>query len=114
MNLTPLSLKQYHVFLASPSDVNDERKAVRQFFERYNRHTAQLWGVQFEVIDWENFSTIGVGRPQELITKQTLERYKDSLALVVGIMGQRFDSPTGTSDPGTQEEFEWALDSNKR
>jgi len=68
ISLSPVSIRQYHVFLASPGDVNDERQTVRQFFERYNRHTAQLWGVRFEVVDWENYATIGIGRPQELIT----------------------------------------------
>ena len=109
MVLTPQTIRQYYVFLASPGDVNDERKIVREFFENYNRHTAQLWGVRFEVVDWENFATIGVGRPQELITEQTLERFKDSLALVVGLMAQRFGTPTGEADSGTEEEFRWAL-----
>ena len=61
--ISPKLLKQYHIFLASPGDVNDEREHVRQFFKRYNQHTAHLWNVCFEVIDWENYSTIGVGRP---------------------------------------------------
>lgn len=65
MILTPQAVKHYHVFLASPSDVNQERQIVRLFFERYNRTAAQLWGVRFEVIDWENYASIGVGDPQE-------------------------------------------------
>ena len=69
---------------------------------------------RFEVIDWENYATIGVGRPQELITQQTLEKYRDSLALVVGIMGQRFGSPSGKAESGTEEEFNWAMESHKR
>src|ERR687883_397865 len=109
MILTPSPIKQYYIFLASPGDVDEERKLVRQFFERYNRHTAQLWGVRFEVVDWENYATIGLGRPQELITQQTLARFKESLALVVGIMAQRFGSPTGDAESGTEEEFRWAL-----
>ena len=109
MSLSASQLNQYHVFLASPGDVAVEREHVRQFFERYNRHTAQLWNVRFEVVDWENYSTIGVGRPQELITRQTLENHKDSLALVIGIMGQRFGSPTGEAESGTEEEFNWAM-----
>ena len=92
MSVEPVAIRQYHVFLASPGDVNDERQKVRHFFERYNRHTAQLWGVRFEVVGWENYATIGVGRPQELITAQTLERFRGSLALVIGIMAQRFGS----------------------
>src|SRR5919112_65961 len=100
MTLTPPSIKHYRVFLASPGDVNEERKLVRQFFERYNRTVAQLWGVHFDVVDWENYATIGLGRPQELITQQTLERFRDSLVLVVGIMAQRFGSPTGRAESG--------------
>ena len=85
MTLTPRVTHTYHVFLASPGDVSAERQAVRKFFNDYNIHTAHIWNARFEVVDWENYSTIGVGRPQELITKQTLERFRDSLALVIGI-----------------------------
>jgi hypothetical protein len=109
---SPRTTYTYHVFLASPGDVNEERQAVRKFFKDYNRHTAHLWNAQFEVVDWENYSNTGVGRPQELITQQTLEKYKDSLALVVGIMGQRFGMPTGEAESGTEEEFNWALESH--
>jgi hypothetical protein len=109
MPLSPRTTYTYHVFLASPGDVGDERQHVRQFFERYNRHHARQWNVRFEVIDWENNSSIGVGRPQELITQQTLKKYKDSLALVVGIMNQRFGTQTGIAESGTEEEFDTAL-----
>ena len=66
----------YNVFVASPGDVGNERLKVRQFFDRYNRNYAEPRGLRFEIIDWENYSSAGVGRPQELITEQTLERYK--------------------------------------
>jgi hypothetical protein len=114
MPLAPRNIREYHVFLASPGDVSDERQHVRKFFESYNRHTAQLWNVRFEVVDWENHSNIGVGRPQELITEQTLEKYRESLALVIGIMGQRFGSPTGEAESGTEEEFNWAMESHRK
>jgi tetratricopeptide (TPR) repeat protein len=86
---------------------------VRQFFGRYNRNYAEPRGLRFEVIDWENYSSAGVGRPQELITEQTLERYKESLAIVIGIMAQRFGSPSGERESGTEEEFEWAIKSQR-
>ncbi|MEM8614246.1 MAG: NACHT domain-containing protein [Cyanobacteria bacterium P01_H01_bin.105] len=110
MVLTPREFKHYHIFLASPGDVSSEREHVRNFFERYNRQTARLWNVRFEVVDWENYTVIGVGRPQELVTQQTLEKHRDSLALVIGIMGQRFGSPTGEAESGTEEEFNWAME----
>lgn len=106
------TVNEYYVFLASPGDVNEEREAVREFFKSFNRTIGNRLKVRFEVIDWENYSNIGVGRPQELITSQTLEKFKDSLALVVGVMAQRFGSPSGTHESGTEEEFEWAYASN--
>jgi len=112
MALTSVNVRRYHVFLASPGDVNAERQHVRRFFEEFNRSTAHLWNAEFRVVDWENYATIGVGRPQELITRQTLEKYKGSLALVIGIMGQRFGSPTGKAESGTEEEFNWAMQSH--
>jgi hypothetical protein len=113
MKLTPSPLHEYHVFLASPGDVGMERQHVRQFFDEYNRHTAHIWRARFEVVDWENYATTGVGRPQELITQQTLEKFRGSLALVIGIMGQRFGSPSGKAESGTEEEFNWAMESHK-
>jgi hypothetical protein len=91
--------------------MDSERQEVRRFFDDYNRHTAGPRDVRFTVIDWENYATAGVGRPQQLITNQTLAKYRESLALVIGLMGQRFGSPTGTHESGSEEEFEWALDS---
>ena len=113
MNPTPNPINQYHVFLASPGDVPAERLAVRKFFDEYNRHTAHIWNARFEVVDWENYATIGVGRPQELITQQTLEKHRNSLALVIGIMAQRFGSPSGKAESGTEEEFNWAMTSHQ-
>lgn len=43
MTLSAHQLNQYYVFLASPGGVGDERKHVRQFFERYNQHAALHW-----------------------------------------------------------------------
>lgn len=86
MSVTPRLLNQYHVFLASPGDVQAERLQVRRFFDDYNRQTAHLWGTRFELIDWENCASIGVGRPQELITQQTLDKHRESLVLVIGLM----------------------------
>lgn len=112
--ITPQEIDRYHVFLASPGDMNTERRVVREFFAEYNRTIATRWNVQFDVIDWENYSTAGVGNPQSLITEQTLERFKGSLALVIGLMGRHFGSPTEAYESGTEEEYEWALEQNRK
>ena len=100
-----ISKDHYHVFLASPGDMKPERNHVREFFRQFNVTTAHEWDIQFDVVDWENYATAGVGRPQELITQATLERYRGSLALVVGLMGGRFGTPSGEAESGTEEEF---------
>jgi hypothetical protein len=99
----------YHVFIASPGDVQVERNSVRSYFAHLNQAVGQAWGVQFQVIDWENYSTAGIGRPQELITRQTLERFRASLVLVIVVIAQRFGTPTGGHESGTEEEIRWAL-----
>lgn len=108
----PSPVDHYRVFLASPGDMDEERQVVREFFADYNRTTAASLKISFDVIDWENYADAGVGRPQELITRQTLDRYRDSLVLVVGLMGQRFGSPSGAHESGTEEELQWALESH--
>jgi hypothetical protein len=49
-----------------------------------------------------------------LVTDQTLERFHDSLVLVIGLMGQRFGTPAGSFESGTQAEFEWAAAHKKK
>lgn len=111
--LKPKDIRHYHVFIASPGDMGDERQAVRDFFSDFNRNHANAWGAHFEIIDWENYATTGVGRPQELITRKTLEEHQESLVLFVGLMGRRFGSSTGKSESGTEEELEWARASHR-
>ena len=110
MTITPRTVDVYYVFLASTNDLFKEREAVRSFFRSFNIHTAEDWGVRFQVIDWENYATIGIGRPQDLITKQTLEKYRDSLALLIGLTGRRLGGGRDGSLPGTIEEFHWAFE----
>ncbi|MBT9099614.1 NACHT domain-containing protein [Methylovulum psychrotolerans] len=105
----PLDYKIYHIFLASPGDMNDERQMVRDFFQDYNRTTANRQGLEFKVIGWEYYSHAGVGRAQALITEQTLAQYQSSLVLLVGLLGQRFGTPTGDYESGTEEEFQTAM-----
>src|SRR5882724_2759022 len=106
----PVTTRTYHVFLASPGDMEEERQAVRHFFESWNRIEGAAFGIRCEVVDWENYAIAGVGRPQELITRQTLERFAKSLALVICLLGHRFGSPTGENESGTEAELNWAVE----
>lgn len=108
MPANPRLTNEYHVFLASPNEMKAERQIVRDFFENHNLG-ADFDGLRFTVVGWEKHATAGVGRPQALITEQTLARYQESLVLFIGILGKEFGSPTGTHESGTEEEFQWAL-----
>ena len=79
-----ISKDHYYVFLASPGDMTAEREHVREYFQKFNRSNALKKRVTFEILDWENWTTSGVGRPQQLILEQTVEEYKEALVLVVG------------------------------
>lgn len=56
---TPENIKTYHIFLASPGDMNEERRMVREFFEGYNRNIANRQNLEFKVIDWKSYSNSG-------------------------------------------------------
>lgn len=105
--VSPLNVKEYHVFLSSPRDMEKERNEVRAFFHQWN-YLSMAFGVRLSVIG-EGDANIGVGHPQDLINKQVLERYQDSLVLFIGLLGQRFGTPTRNAGSGTEEEFNWAL-----
>lgn len=107
--ISPQQQQIYHIFLASPGDMQEERQLARDFFAVYNRNTANRQNIEFKVVDWEHYSNSGLGRPQALITRQTLEEFRNSLVLVIGLLGQRFGTPTGGYDSGTEEEFATAL-----
>src|SRR5712664_453746 len=109
-----VSVDVFHVFLSSPRDMEYEREAVRQFFNSLNQAITGPFYLRFEVIDWENCTTIGYQNPQDLITAQTLKKFRDSLTLLIGLMGQRFGTRSGRFESGTQAEFEWAAKYRKR
>ena len=56
------------VFIASPGDLNPERKIAREVVEEFNSLHADSLGYQIEMVGWEE--TVGsMGRPQEIINK---------------------------------------------
>ena len=58
--------KIFRVFLASPNDLQDERKAVRNAVVECNEFWANVLGYHIELSGWEE-TVPGYGRPQDLI-----------------------------------------------
>jgi len=94
------NLKKVTVFIASPGDVADERDLVRKAVERVNRLVAKHQGFLLEAIGWEDIPSGTGNRAQEVINP-----YVDSADIFVGVLHQRFGSPTGLAESGTEEEF---------
>ncbi len=95
------------VFVASPSDVSDERKLLQAVLEEINTSLGQR-KLRFEYVGWEHVYP-GIGkRPQEIINDQISPRDCD---VFIGIMWSRFGTPTGEFGSGTEEEFQQAYES---
>lgn len=91
-----------YVFLASPSDLAEERTVVRATVDSVNRAVARTLGIQLELLGWEDVLP-GASRPQELINDDV-----DRCQLFVGMLHKRWGTPTGTHSSGFEEEFERA------
>lgn len=100
------SRKVVRVFLASPSDLPDERRAAKAVVDELNAEYAEAFGYQVELVGWED--TVSVyGRPQAVINRG-LERCE----LFVGLMWKRWGTPpdaTGTYSSGFEEEFKTSV-----
>jgi hypothetical protein len=116
----PVTFKKLRIFLASPSDVANERAKVQTVVDTLKPLADQV-GLTLEVVGWEH-AVPDMKRPQQVIFDQLKPASWD---VFIGILWHRFGSPTGTNDQlagkehwsGTEEEFrtvyEWWQKYNK-
>jgi Domain of unknown function (DUF4062) len=99
------SITQYRVFIASPSGLDEERRAFRETLERHTACDAEPRGVTFHPVGWED--TIGgVGRPQEQINDDLKQ-----CDYAIFVLHDRWGSPTGEKyTSGVEEEWKIAED----
>ena len=98
--------KILYAFLASPSDLPDERKAIRDVIAEFNESWAEALGYQVELLRWED-TAAGSGRPQELINQDV-----DRCDLFIGLIYKRWGTPPdkdGKFSSGFHEEFERSM-----
>ncbi len=97
------------VFLASPSDVADERQMAQAAIDTLNQTLGKERNIRIESKMWEKDTYPSIGSyPQEVINKQIGE-----YDVFVGIMSTKFGSPTNNAESGTEEEFNRAYDNYK-
>jgi hypothetical protein len=93
----------YRIFIASPSDVEKERKEICQIIYDWNITNGNQNGVILEPVRYQSHSIPEMGdRAQALINKQLL----DESDLLIGIFWTRLGTPTGDFESGSQEEVE--------
>src|ERR1700674_3110662 len=103
----PLTQKVLRAFIASPSDVADERAILDEVVAELNRTWSQTLGVRLEVLKWETHSFPDAGLDvQGIVSSQIGENYD----IFIGIMWTRFGTPTQNFASGTEEEFRRAMD----
>jgi len=90
-------------FIASPGDVVEERHAAHQVVDNLNDVLHRHLGWHVELLGWED-TLPGCGRPQSIINKDV-----DTCDLFLGVVWQRWGSPTGRYSSGFEEEFKRAL-----
>jgi Domain of unknown function (DUF4062) len=93
----------FDVLIASPSDVQEERQAVRDAIQEWNIAHGRSQNCLIEPVMWETHSTPELGqRPQQVVNEQIVEEC-DAL---IGTFWTRLGSPTGEAPSGTVEEID--------
>lgn len=92
------------IFLASPSDVSEERKLAREAIASLDEAIGETRKLCLRAMGWEKMSS-DLGDPQNLINK-----YSERADLVVVIFHRKFGSPTANFASGTLEEFTLAME----
>jgi Domain of unknown function (DUF4062) len=101
----PKLITSVSVFVASPSDVQDERNLLEGLIAELNNIWSTSLGIRFELIRWETHVRPSFGDdPQSVINDQVDVDYD----VFVGIFWGRYGTPTPRADSGTEEEFERA------
>ncbi len=93
------------VFVASPSDVAEERKALESIAYELNKTWSKNLNLRLDLIKWETDTYPGFGDySQDVINKQITDEYD----VFIAIFWSKIGSPTQIADSGTMEEFDRA------
>lgn len=106
----PETVSIVKVFLASPGDLQLERKLANEAIEEINKRVAPYLGFIVELKGWEDTLSAS-GRPQAIIN-QELKRCE----LFIGLMWKKWGTPPdaeGKYSSGFEEEFEISFENFK-
>lgn len=98
------------VFIASPSDVLDERKVIREMIYKWNNINSEKSGIILQPVGWETHSAPGMEAPAQQIINETL---LDKCDILVGVLWSKLGTPTEKAVSGTVEEIDRHIASKK-
>lgn len=99
-------IEQIRIFISSPSDVNAEKELALKVIEELNRTLCESNGLTLFPFTWEKNTYPAIGNdPQDVINKQI-----GDYDIFVGIMANRFGTPTHRAGSGTEEEYNIAFE----
>lgn len=93
------------VFIASPSDLDEERNRLEEVIRELNIAWARDLGIRLELIRWETHAFPGFGDDGQAVIN---DQIPDDYDIFIGIMWYRFGTPTKRAESGTHEEFQRA------
>jgi len=95
-------LKNYDVFISSPSDVAVERDIIQEAIEQLNQIRGSKEGFRLNPLRWEKDVSSQIGdHPQKIINEQIGDDYD----IFIGVLCNRFGQKTESYNSGTEEEF---------
>jgi len=105
----PKVITYYNIFIASPSDIIDEKKLIRTIIQDWNiAHNAM--NIQLQSVSWDTHARPEMGEsPQTIINTQLV----DECDFLICFFGNRLGSHTETEVSGTVEEIKKFLDAGK-
>jgi hypothetical protein len=100
----PETVRRLRIFVASPGDVEDERRRLAHVVEDLRIHVAAAHGLDLELVRWETHMRPGAGDDAQAVITPQIGSYD----LFIGILWNRFGTPTKRAESGTREEFDQA------
>lgn len=106
----PFTTIAFRVAIASPGDVNEERRVIRTVIHDWNAAHARTRGVVLLPVGWESDAAALMGtRAQEIINAQVIR----TADLLVAAFWTRLGTPTSLAPSGTVEEIREFMETGK-
>ena len=101
----------YNVMIVSPSDVQEERKIIRDVLYQWNEQNSRFRNIVFSVLGYDiNACPDSGAHPQELLNHQLLE----AADIIIAVFWTKLGTPTKEYSSGSVEEISKHIASGKK